>query len=115
MDKIERWMNDMEGPPKDKWTANRFYRKALELNITDPRQVANALTLLDAVERAAKRNPNVSYDALVDIILLGLEPGERLTFPNATRLQLGKLYVKHWWRRVCRLYFDPIRRLRRQP
>jgi hypothetical protein len=116
MDPISRWAEDIEGPPLEQWTANRLYRRALELDITDPLVVANALALLQAVEDAARRNPGVPYDTLCAIVLAGVDERATMVYTTRTLLNLWWIQFRRYRRRMWqRLRSKSIKRRRHGP
>jgi hypothetical protein len=100
-DALDRWANDIEGPPLEQWTANRFYRRALEMGITDPRVVANAAALLDVVEKFSDRHPHVPFDHCVEAVLSGLDESSTLRYTELSRWK----YLKLRWKRFRRKHW----------
>ena len=100
-DPLDRWANDIEGPPLDQWTANRFYRRALELGITDPHVVANAAALLQVVENFSQQHPHVPFDHCCEAVLAGLDESATLSYTSLSwwkylRLRMKRLRRKFW-------------------
>ena len=98
-DPLDRWAHDMEGPPLEQWTSNRFYRKALEMGITDPRIVANAAALLDVVERFSANHPNVPFDHCVSAVLSGLDDSSTRQYTKLSWINMWKIRLKRKWRK----------------
>lgn len=88
VDRLRAWLDDDE--PIELWSTRRLYYAALDYGVTDRRVIANAMALVDAANAFAKCYPDVSYDQLVNALLLGMQPELYLVWG-----------VQRWKRRVA--------------
>lgn len=95
-DPISRWVNDET--QISEWTPNRFYRYALEQNITDPKVVTNAAALLHLVEEFSRKHPSVPFDRVVEAVIAGMDPEFTLTYYQPGIRRLVRIKWRHWWR-----------------
>jgi hypothetical protein len=101
-DPLDRWAHDIEGPPLEKWTGNRFYRRALEMGITDPRVVANAAALLEVVSNFSDRHPGIPFDHCVEAVLSGLDESATRQYTKLSWINLWRIRLKRKWRQLWR-------------
>lgn len=110
-DPISRWVADETDSPVSVWTSARFYRYAVEQQITDPVVVANAQALLTIVEKFVLKHPTVPVDRVVEAVIAGMDPELTLTYyaPGLRRLALIKW--RHAWKSLRTSPFAAIKKL----